>query len=142
MPAPRLRVYPRETTIAEKLDAMLDLGLKNTRMKDYYDIYILCHNFVFDGAILRAAIHATLVRRERQLPRVLPTGLTNDFAVDQAKTKQWTAFLRTHRAPDIPLDLPSVVRKLREFLTPPLTSLITGIPFKSRWPVGGPWQAS
>jgi predicted nucleotidyltransferase component of viral defense system len=141
MPAPRLRVYPQETTIAEKLDAMLELGLKNSRMKDYYDICTLCLNFAFNGEVLCEAIRATLTRRARMIPSELPTGLTDDFAASPGKAQQWTAFLRTHRSPDVPADLPSVVRKVRDFLAPPLQSVSTGAPFKAQWLVGGPWQA-
>lgn len=72
MPAPRMKVYPRETAIAEKLDAMLELGMKNSRMKDYYDIALLARHFAFDGATPQAAVKATLQRRGRTIPENRP----------------------------------------------------------------------
>jgi predicted nucleotidyltransferase component of viral defense system len=140
MPAPRLRVYPQETAIAEKLDAMLELGLKNSRMKDYYDICTLCLNFEFHGDVLCEAIRATLTRRGRTIPSELPTGLSDEFATSPGKAQQWKAFLRTNRSPDVPADLSSVVQLVRDFLAPLLLSLTAGTPFKSEWLPGGPWK--
>lgn len=67
MPAPRLRTYPRETVVAEKFEAMVKLGLANTRMKDFYDVWLLAQEMSFDGAILSAAIAATFERRNTEL---------------------------------------------------------------------------
>lgn len=139
MPAPRIKIYPRETTVAEKLDAMLELGLKNSRMKDYYDIHILCQSFAFDGSVLRDAIAATLMRRRRSVIAGVPTGLADEFGADLTKVRQWTAFLRTHRASVEEPDLPSVVRTIREFLHPVLEAVAQQMAFDQTWPAGGPW---
>ena len=140
MPAPRIRVYPRETAIAEKLDAMLELGMKNSRMKDYYDISLLSQHFTFEGSILRAAIEATLRRRGRTIPAGLPVALTDEFGADQAKSIQWNAFVRTHRSSEVPSDLSAVVRQVREFLEPPLNALVGARGFDRQWPPRGPWR--
>ena len=140
MPAPRLKAYPRETAVAEKLDAMLELGIKNSRMKDYYDIALLARHFSFEGAVFRAAIEATLRRRGRGIPSGLPTGLSDAFASDAAKATQWSAFIRNHPAPELPGDLPAIVRQVREFLEPPLAALSTGTSFTLIWTPGGPWR--
>lgn len=94
MPSPRLRAYPPETVIAEKLHAMVTLGLANSRMKDYYDVWMLLRTFELDLARLRLAIEATFVRRRTLLPIGLPEGLSDAFAQDDAKRRQWTAFAR------------------------------------------------
>jgi hypothetical protein len=140
MPGPKIKAYPRETAIAEKLDAMLELGIKNSRMKDYYDLALLSRHFAFDGATLHAAIGATLRRRERGVPPGLPTGLTDAFASDTAKATQWSAFIRNHPAPELPNDLAAVVRLVRAFLEPPIMSLTSGREFVSTWAPGGPWR--
>ncbi len=84
MAAPRLRVYARETSIAEKFDAMVTLGIGNSRMKDFFDIWYLARTFEFDEATLRAAIRATLARRQTELPTEAPVALTTAFAGDPA----------------------------------------------------------
>ena len=117
MPSPRLRAYPQETVIAEKLHAMVMLGLANSRMKDYYDVWMLVRTFEIDPARLRRAIEATFARRGTPLPAALPEGLTDAFAQDDAKQRQWTAFVRnlSSSAPtlrDIVTELRAVVMAL------------------------------
>jgi predicted nucleotidyltransferase component of viral defense system len=103
MPAPQLRVYPRETVFAEKLEAIAQLGIANTRMKDYFDLLALGREGRMDKAALATAIRATFHRRGTQLPKDLPFGLSDEFALDAAKQAQWQAFLRKNRlhAPDL-----------------------------------------
>jgi hypothetical protein len=140
MPAPTMKVYPRETAIAEKLDAMIELGMKNSRMKDYYDIALLARHFVFDGSTLRDAIDATLRRRGRTIPTELPTGLSDALGSDPSKATQWKAFTRGHRDPELPADFFAVVREVRMFLEAPLAALRVGSKFTLKWPPGGPWK--
>jgi len=92
-PAPHLRGYARETVIAEKFQAMVVLGRANSRMKDYYDIWLLSQSYEFKGNKLARAIHATFTRRKTVIPTELPDGLSRAFAEDAAKKKQWVAFL-------------------------------------------------
>ena len=75
-PAPRLRAYPRETVVAEKLEAMVQLGMANSRMKDFYDVAVLAREFDFDGDLLARAIRATFERRGTVLPTTTPVALT------------------------------------------------------------------
>jgi hypothetical protein len=91
-PAPRLRVYWRQTVVAEKLQAMVDLGLANSRMKDFFDLRFLASTFDFAGPELAGAIEATFARRNTAVPQEVPTGLTDGFAADTAKQTQWRAF--------------------------------------------------
>jgi len=93
-PAPSLASYPRETVVAEKLHAMVTLGMANSRMKDFFDIDFLCANFDFDGELLARAVRATFERRRTALPREVPIAFTDRFMEDAAKQIQWRAFLR------------------------------------------------
>lgn len=102
-PSPRLRVYPRETVFAEKLEAMVKLGLTNSRMKDYFDLLALARENAMDATQLGTAISATFARRGTALPNGLPIGLTEAFADDPTKQTQWLAFLRKSRLQAPPL---------------------------------------
>ncbi|NNU38581.1 nucleotidyl transferase AbiEii/AbiGii toxin family protein [Rhizobium sophorae] len=115
-PMPRLRGYARETVIAEKFQAMVALGRANSRMKDFYDIWILSRSFSFDGDRLPRAIAATFARRGTMIPRDLPDALTPAFAEDAQKQRQWRAFVGdvTHD----PGDLANVIADIAEFLMP------------------------
>lgn len=118
LPAPRLRVYPRETVIAEKLEAIATLGATNSRMKDYFDLRALAHEGVADPRVLAEAIRATFVRRGTPLPQGMLLGLEDQFAQDRLKQSQWNAFLAKNRLEAPALDV--VVREVRSFLETPL----------------------
>lgn len=92
MPSPRLRAYAQETVIAEKLHALVTLGLANSRMKDYYDVWMLLRTFEMDRGRLRQAIDATFARRGTPVPTTTPEGLSDAFAADPGKQGQWQAF--------------------------------------------------
>jgi predicted nucleotidyltransferase component of viral defense system len=92
LPAPRLRAYPRETVIAEKFQAMVALGRANSRMKDFYDIWLLSRTYDFEGDALARAIAATFARRKTPIPAEPPYALTRAFADDRAKQQQWASF--------------------------------------------------
>jgi len=140
-PAPRLRVYRRETSIAEKFLAIVTLGQDNSRMKDYFDIWLLARDFSFDGNVLIAAIEATFVRRRIALPDAIPIGLTTAFSDNPAKRTQWEAFVRQRvAAPETSPDLTEAVAGISEFLLAPLQSLQSRQPFTAHWKPGGPWQ--
>jgi len=90
-PAPRIRAYPRETVVAEKLQAMVVLGIANSRMKDFYDLYVLARDFAFDGATVTRAIKATFKRRKTEIPHATPLSLTEEFGCDGTKSIQGKA---------------------------------------------------
>lgn len=115
-PAPHLRSYPRETVVAEKFQAVVDLGLANTRLKDFYDIWVLARAYKFEGDALPRAIKATFARRKTEIPAVRPEGLTKVFTEDAAKKGQWAAFIK-QVAVD-PGSLTEVADTLAEFLMP------------------------
>jgi predicted nucleotidyltransferase component of viral defense system len=114
MPSPHLRAYPQETVIAEKLHAMVVLGLANSRMKDYYDVWMLQRGFKIDEARLQRAIVATFARRRTDVPTTTPEGLSDAFANDLGKQAQWDAFVRNLSAPGPSLG--EVVKDLRAWL--------------------------
>lgn len=116
LPAPHLLVYPRETVIAEKFQAMVDLGRANSRMKDFYDIWFLAKSYSFEGDRLPRAIAATFARRKTPIPVDVPDALTAAFANDPMKQQQWNAFVRNLNT--VPESLSHVVQELQEFLMP------------------------
>lgn len=112
LPAPQLRSYPKYTVVAEKFHAVCLLGMANTRMKDYFDLWVLLTEGALQSAELRHAIAATFARRQLQVPDTTPSGLSEAFARDTAKSAQWTAFLKKNRLPE--LKLVDVVTLLRD----------------------------
>ena len=114
MPSPHLRAYPPETVIAEKFHAMVALGRANSRMKDYYDVWMLTESFEREPQRMRRAIKATFARRNTEIPASVPDGLSDAFAADAGKQRQWDAFVRnlSSQAPEFD----RVVRELRDRL--------------------------
>jgi predicted nucleotidyltransferase component of viral defense system len=131
---PKLRVYPRYTVIAEKLDAIASLGIANTRMKDYFDLWVLARHSQLDGATLRQAIRATFDRRKTALSTEPPFGLTLEFARDAQKQAQWQAFQRRNRLDAPALD--EIVASLGEFLRPVLEAASADSAFPCQWQAG------
>ena len=139
-PAPKIRIYPRESVIAEKLDAIIALGLRNSRMKDYFDLWTLAINFEFKAQTLMEAIRETLVRRGRELPEDIPVGLQEEFVADRSKQAYWKAFLERAVPEQSSLELANVLAILREFFETPLSTLTGDSPTNAYWPAGGPWK--
>jgi hypothetical protein len=139
-PAPRLATYPRETAIAEKVEAMVTLGLANTRVKDFYDILVLSRSFGFERATLAAALRATFARRGMELPAGMPDGLTDAFATDAARERQWRAFLDRQPPQPEPGTLLDVVTEIRAFLLPTFEAAKSEDAPAATWAPGGPWS--
>lgn len=108
---PSLRVYSKYTVVAEKFQAICVLGMANSRMKDYFDLWILLRDTSLDPQLLRQAILATLARRQTPPINGSPTGLSEQFALDAGKQIQWSAFLRKNKL--VPISFPDVVSELR-----------------------------
>lgn len=123
LPAPRLQVYPRETVVAEKLEAIASLGMTNSRMKDYFDLRVLARDGVVDPDVVATAIAATFARRGTPLPARLPLGLADEFADNRLKQSQWNTFLSKNRLEAPPLDV--VVREVRSFLDAPIAKAVS-----------------
>jgi Nucleotidyl transferase AbiEii toxin, Type IV TA system len=135
-PAPHIRSYPIYTVVAEKFEAMVKLGITNTRMKDFYDLWFLSRRFEFDGAVLHKAIHATFARRQTAMTERLPFPLTDGFSADAAKQSQWIAFLRRNGLSGPSLQFADVIVSLRQFIGPILEK--NGTP--ARWHPATGWQ--
>jgi hypothetical protein len=140
LPSPRLLSYPPEVVVAEKLHAMVVLGSKNSRMRDFFDIHALARGRAFEGRRLVRALHSTFARRKTPLPADLPIALTPDFADIEGKRSQWEAFLAKNRIVPPAADLDSVVSALAAFLQPPLDAARDEKAFDLSWPAGGLWR--
>lgn len=138
-PAPVLRAYPKETVVAEKLEALTALGLLNSRMKDYYDLALLSRMYAFDGERLAHAIVATF-RHRRTTIEAEPIGLTQAYSDDPARVLQWRAFVRRSRFGSESGDLTRLIDEIRPFLLPILSKIAADHPFKAGWRPGGPWE--
>jgi len=139
-PPPTLRVYAKDTVVAEKLHAMVEHDLGNSRMKDFYDLWTLSRLFAFDGAILTQAIAATFGQRHTPIPMDTPTALTAGFADHPFKLTQWQAFLRRNRLDVAGASFAQVIAHLNRFLLPPLQSLATAQLFRLHWQPPAGWQ--
>jgi predicted nucleotidyltransferase component of viral defense system len=137
MPAPELQSYPPETVVAEKLEAMVVLGEINSRMKDFYDVWLIAQHFEFEASLLQQAIRATFRQRRTDLPAELPVALTDSFAVQ--KQHLWRAFV-THNELGIiaPPNFRTVVEELRTFVMP----LLGAEAFVGHWSNGQSWKYS
>ncbi|MGH9363642.1 MAG: nucleotidyl transferase AbiEii/AbiGii toxin family protein [Thermoanaerobaculia bacterium] len=140
LPRPRLRAYRPETAIAEKAHAMVVLGAKNTRMRDFFDVQALAAREPFDGAALAEAIRATFKRRRTPIPAKLPVALTRAFANAEGKHTQWIAFLRKSGIKSAPEDFEQVIGDLALFLGPALAAARQGDSLSAKWQPGGPWR--
>jgi predicted nucleotidyltransferase component of viral defense system len=136
-PRPHLRAYRPETSIAEKLHAMVTLGSKNSRMRDFFDIRALAEHESFDGSELRQSIRTTFERRSVAISST-PLALTPAFAEVEGKCDQWNAFLRKNGLART--DFRDVIRDVSAFLVPAISGLASGRAFDRHWPPGGPWQ--
>lgn len=141
LPAPIIEVYPCEVLIAEKYEAMVDLGLVNSRLKDFYDIWALATGYPFDGAKICESICATFHRRQTPLPKAVPVALTAEFYGDPDTQKRWQAFLRKGGFKRVEENLEAMITLLCAFLLPPIQALADGTKFEMTWRPPGPWQA-
>ena len=137
-PAPEVVAYPRETAVAEKAEAILTLGATNSRMKDFYDLFVFSDAFAFSGPILTASLDATFRHRGTGIPSELPLALTPDFMADPGRAVQWRAFLRRSRL-DAEPDPANVAKAITKFLWPPLCAVRDIVPFTQTWRPAGPW---
>ncbi len=138
-PAPRLRAYPRETVVAEKLEALVKLGMVNSRMKDFYDLAVLARDFDFESELLTCAIRATFDRRKTPLPMTPPVAFTSAFAEDPAKKAQWSGFVRKAGVGDTG-SLAETVAAVAAFSEKPLLAAAREVSLSAMWHAPGPWR--
>jgi hypothetical protein len=137
-PAARLSGYPRETVIAEKFQAMVYLRTANSRMKDFYDVWLLATTCPFEGKLLGKAISATFANRSTAMDAD-PIAFTTDFTRQPTTVAQWEAFRSRAALDHIPRKLSDVVETLRKFLLPVARACSSNATFALHWPPGGPW---
>jgi hypothetical protein len=137
-PAPRLWMYPRETVVAEKFEAVVYLGTLNSRYKDFFDIWLLSRGFDFDGVDLAAAIQKTFDHRKTELVAD-PIALTPAFTTAEHTQKQWAAFVKRTKLNNAPATFDEIRMLLREFLLPIASALIRGMDFTAHWTAPGSW---
>lgn len=135
-PLASLRAYPPETVVAEKLQAVVSLGMLNTRMKDFFDLWVITKTFAFDGVLLRQAISATFARRGTAFPDAAPPALTAAFSSDPGKQAQWRAFLQRTTLRIAPEPLRELIEDIAAFAAPLLNDQAANL----QWPAGGPWR--
>jgi hypothetical protein len=138
MPSPNVLAYPIETIVAEKVEAMVHLGLSNSRMKDFTDLAIAARRTAFDGSTLVAAIRATFRRRGTQLPESEIVALGEQFLQDTRAQANWKAYVKREGLQGFE-SLAQVIEELRAFLFRPIEHARTGETFAARWTPGGPW---
>ena len=138
-PAPKLFTYPRESVIAEKLEALVNRGMTNSRMKDFYDIRSLSRRFSFDGGLLSDAVAGTFNRRGTKFPDGKPLAFTAEFFDNVEKQKQWKAFCTKNKAYLEQIPLQNVCEEIDAFLTPILESAAADSKFFSKWIRGRGW---
>lgn len=141
-PPPVLLTYPRETVVAEKFEAMVKLGIANSRMKDIHDVRMLARLFAFQGKLLREAITNTFAGRKTALPVSMPTVFTPEFYDNEAKKQQWLAFLEKNRSYVQAITLQEAVGEIERFVMPLVTLAEDEHPEQGIWPPGGPWSKS
>lgn len=138
LPAASMKVYPKETVVAEKFEAMVKFGLANSRMKDFWDLDQMVREFAFDGSLLQKAIRATFANRQTELPTVLPVSFTIDFTKDKRILSLWSGFIRRNRI-DTSKELAVVVENLGEFFFPLIAAEASGNTFSGKWQYRDRW---
>ncbi len=136
-PSPKLLCYSRESAVAEKFEAMIKLGELNSRMKDFYDIWLLSRQFRFDGAVLTEAVRLTLENRETEIPEVI-TAFSEGFIA--SKQAQWAAFYKRLGQDHVPADFAEVVAGVDAFLGPIASALVDGTHVLKTWLASDSWK--
>lgn len=139
-PAAVLLTYPRETVVAEKFEAMVKLGIANTRMKDFHDLRALSQLFSFEGQVLSEAILRTFERRKTKLPSAPPIAFTAEFFEDESKQRQWTAFNGKNQLYIEAVPLKTVVGDIEQFIMPLVLGMTAEGHWSLSWQAGGPWR--
>jgi hypothetical protein len=125
--------------VAEKLHAMVELGVTNSRVKDFYDVWTMSALFAFQGDPLANAIRATFDRRGTAVPSSMPVALTEQYSDASGREQQWTSFIGRGDLGEVAVDFAQVVKELQAFLMPPLTAVAKDGGFPALWRPGGPW---
>lgn len=140
LPKPRLKIYPKETVVAEKFEAMVKLGIGNSRMKDFWDVQFLIRNFSFGGSLLQKAIRATFANRQTAVPQNLPVALTSVYTRNSGALADWKAFIGRGRI-TTDTDFEAVIENLREFFTPLIAAEKDNATLEKNWSPSTGWES-
>jgi len=139
-PKPHLKGYPAESVVSEKFEAMVKLGLLNSRMKDFYDIWLMMRQFDFNGSNLSEALKRTFEHRKTSLPQNKPLFAEEIYDEKSDRQTLWKTFLKKGDIRHVPEKLDSIARDIEEFLIKPLDAINEGQEFKEEWKMPGPWR--
>lgn len=139
LPAPKLKLYPKETVVAEKFNAMVKLGIGNSRMKDFWDVNYLIEKFEFDGKVLQKAITATFKNRQTDFPTELPLALTDEFATNSAIILRWNGFIKRNKISKN-ADFGKIIENLRNFYEPIIQAKKANDAFSKSWTNEQNWR--
>ncbi len=138
-PAPTIRGYSKESIISEKFQAMVKLGMLNSRMKDFYDIWLLSQQFDFMGHMLSTAFRKTFENRKTKFISN-PMVFQGSFSSDKGKQNQWRAFIQRTKLTNAPKKFSEVITGLKIFISPLISALASNIVFQKNWKPPGPWR--
>ena len=139
-PKPHLKGYPIESVVSEKFESMVKLGLLNSRMKDFYDIWLMMRQFYFDGLKLAEALKRTFNHRKTTLPRSKPLFAEEIYSEKSDRQTLWKAFLRKGGIKHVPEHLNTAAMEIEEFLIGPIKALSQDMKFNKEWKAPGPWK--
>ncbi len=140
-PKPKLKGYSLESIVAEKFESMVKLGAINSRMKDFYDIWIISRQFDFKGERLRKALKRTFIQRNSELPKSSKLFAEEFYDEESDRQVMWKSFLTKNQINSAPEKLALVVKKINDFLTSPVKSILNNKEFDYHWNSPGPWKA-
>jgi hypothetical protein len=139
-PKPRLKGYPPESVISEKFEAMVKLGLLNSRMKDFYDIWLMMRQFDFTGTNFSEALKRTFKQRKTDLPKGRPLFAEEIYDEKSDRQTLWKAFLRKNDIRHAPGELMNTAKEIEGFLIDPLAAIDKDHKFEKGWRAPGPWR--
>jgi len=139
-PKPKLKGYPAESVVSEKFEAMVKLGILNSRMKDFYDIWLVMRQFDFDGVQLLEALKRTFKNRKTSLPQRSPLFAEEIYDEKSDRQTLWKAFLKKGDVKHVPEKLNTIAREIEKFLVKPLVAINKGIGFNEKWKTPGLWK--
>jgi hypothetical protein len=139
-PPPRILAYPPESVVAEKMHAMVTLGERNSRFKDFYDLHAIARGFPFERSTLVRAVKATFERRATPISAGTPAPLTGAFYSSDSRAQQWRAYVTRNQLDGVPTDFGLVGDVIIGFLRSPWEDLGSGRALAGDWPPGGPWR--
>lgn len=140
LPKPHLNGYPVESVVSEKFEAMVKLGVVNSRMKDFYDVWLIIHQFNFDGLNLTGALKKTFDHRQTDIPNGKPLFVQEIYNEESDRQALWKMFLMKGDIKHAPEKLSTIAKEIEGFLIEPLSALNKRIKFSKEWKPSGPWK--